>query len=235
MALVGQSGWARAGSSSRATLEPSSVSLGTPALSLQHPKVLHTRHKHKTICQCLMHQQRARQEQIKLPVTKETGTGDTGPAACHVQFFSIPNSRRTQGLAGGAPGGCRHTLPPAGEPGCTLRNAEATQCKFFGFVAAAPLPWSRGREQTQLAPCFLSTFHPTAFGPSAGARLPGPAPAVAVPHPAHSRELEMEQGLSQPSRGKGGTVLVQGLIRDTQSWQGMERRWRFGRECHVEM
>ncbi|KAL2296044.1 hypothetical protein Nmel_017578 [Mimus melanotis] len=133
---------------------------------------------------------------------------------------------------GGPSGGCGHTLPPAGDLGCALRNAEATQCKFFGFVAAAPLPWSRRREQTQLAPCFLSTFHPTAFGPSASPRHSGPALAESVPHPARSRASEMEQSCSQPALGKGGTALVRGLTRDIQGWQGMERR--SGQECRME-
>lgn len=158
-----------------------------------------------------------------------------------MQLLSSPKSRGTQGLAGGdgsarggPSGGCGHTLPPAGDPGCALRNAEATQCKFFGFVAAAPLPWSRRREQTQLAPCFLSTFHPTAFGPSASPRHSGSALAESVPRSAHSRASEMEQSCSQPALGKGGTALVQGLTRDIQGWQGMEGRWRSGQECRME-
>lgn len=150
------------------------LSLGTPALSPQHPKAVPT-HGTSTkpsasACPGLLHQQRARQGQMKPRVTNETGTGDTGPAARHMQLLSSPKSRDTRGIRERPSGGCRHTLPPAGDPGCALRNAEATQCKFFGFVAAAPLPWSRRREQTQLAPCFLSTFHPTA-----------PAPALATP------------------------------------------------------
>lgn len=85
------------------------------------------------------------------------------------------------------------TLPPARDPSCALRNAEATQCKFFGFVAAAPLPWSGGREQTELAPCFLSAFHPVPFSPPHPSQhLPGgAAPAVHILGPsAHATMVQ---------------------------------------------
>lgn len=102
---------------------------------------------------------------------------------------------------------------PSSDPDCTLRNAEATQCKFFRFVATTPLPWSRRREQTQLAPCFLSTFHPTAFSPGhcpTGSARSHPAP--------HDRAPEREQGFCWPAPRCW-----------LSSWQGTPKpggRWR---------
>lgn len=122
---------------------------------------------------------------------------------------------------GGPFGGCRCTLPPAGDPGCALRNAEATQCKFFCFVAAATLPWSHGREQTQLAPCFLSTFHPMAFGLSTLTSQDLPWLGLAS-HPCQG--IRNRAGLHQQPHASPSspTLLVQGPARGTEAWDGRE-------------
>lgn len=242
LALVGQSGWARAGSSGRATPEPSAVptlSLGTPALSPQHPKalptLLHTWHRHKTLCQCLMHQQRARQDQIKLPVTKETATLGT-----LVQLPAIlpqPQIQRHPGSCRGRREGPEGAGTPCPQPVIPAAPSQMLKRHNANSLALWPPRRCHGAvaENKHNSPHVFSapsTPRPSAPAPELTSRdLPWLCQSHIPPIPGNPRWSRA--CLSRPW-GRAARSWFRGLTRDTQGWQGIERRWKFGQECHME-
>lgn len=85
-------------------------------------------------------------------------------SASDLQIWEPPKGRRSGELGDPREPGPR-SLPPAGDPAAPSKTLKRHNANSFALWPPRPLPWSRGREQTELAPHFLRAFHPVPFSP----------------------------------------------------------------------
>lgn len=85
-------------------------------------------------------------------------------SASDLQIWEPPKGRRSGELGDPREPGPR-SLPPAGDPAAPSKTLKRHNANSFALWPPRPLPWSRGREQTELAPRFLRAFHPAPFSP----------------------------------------------------------------------